>query len=57
MQQRDSRTNLQIAEETKRDGSAMKTLSLITIVFLPLTAIAVRLSNVAGRDVIADVEY
>ena len=41
MQQRDSRINIEIAEETKRDSSAMKTLALITIVFLPTTAVAV----------------
>jgi hypothetical protein len=31
----------QIARETKRDSSAMKSLSLLTMVFLPATAIAV----------------
>ena len=31
----------QIARETKRDSSAMKSISLLTMVFLPATAIAV----------------
>ena len=52
MQQRDSRTNLQIADETKKDSSAMKTLALITIVFLPLTAVAALFSM--GAFIFAD---
>jgi cytochrome b561 len=31
----------QIARETKRDSSALKSISLLTMVFLPATAIAV----------------
>jgi hypothetical protein len=42
MQQRDSRTNIDIADETRRDSSAMKSLALITTIFLPTTALAVR---------------
>jgi hypothetical protein len=42
MQQRDSHTNIDIAEETRRDSSAMKSLALITTIFLPTTALAVR---------------
>lgn len=34
-----------IARETKRDSSAMKSISLLTMVFLPATAIAVGLSH------------
>jgi hypothetical protein len=34
----------QIARETKRDSSAMKSLLLLTMVFLPTTAIAVSAS-------------
>jgi hypothetical protein len=34
-----------IARETKRDSSAMKSISLLTMVFLPATAIAVSLSH------------
>jgi hypothetical protein len=41
MQQRDSHYNLDIAEETKKDSSAMKSLALITMIFLPTTALAV----------------
>ncbi len=48
MQQRDNETNSGtattrdvIAEATKRDGSATKTISLLTMVFLPGTAVAV----------------
>jgi len=37
MQQRDSHIDIDIAEETKRDSSAVKTLALITIIFLPAT--------------------
>lgn len=44
MQQLDNRTNLQIAEETKRDSSATKSLALITAVFLPMTAISTMFS-------------
>ncbi|KAK5166241.1 uncharacterized protein LTR77_008502 [Saxophila tyrrhenica] len=40
MQQHDSRTNIEIATQTKRDSSAMKTLSLVSVIFLPLTAVA-----------------
>jgi hypothetical protein len=32
----------QVARDTKRDSSAMKSISLLTMVFLPATAIAVR---------------
>jgi hypothetical protein len=41
IQQRDTHINQRIAVETKRDGSAMKSLALITMIFLPTTAIAV----------------
>ncbi len=41
MQQRASHTNIDIAEETRRDSSAMKSLALITTIFLPTTALAV----------------
>jgi hypothetical protein len=41
MQQRDSHTNIDIAEETRKDSSAMKSLALITTIFLPTTALAV----------------
>jgi hypothetical protein len=34
----------QISRETKRDSSAMKSISLLTMVFLPATAIAVSFS-------------
>jgi hypothetical protein len=34
----------QIARETKRDSSAMKSISLLTMIFLPATAIAVSFS-------------
>lgn len=33
----------QVARETKKDSSAMKSISLLTMVFLPATAIAVGL--------------
>ncbi len=42
MQQRDSHNNIDIGEETRRDSSAMKSLALITTIFLPTTALAVR---------------
>jgi hypothetical protein len=42
MQQRAGHTNIDIAEETRRDSSAMKSLALITTIFLPATALAVR---------------
>lgn len=41
MQHRDSHINIDIAEETRRDSSAMKNLALITTIFLPTTALAV----------------
>jgi hypothetical protein len=50
MQQRDSRTNIDIAEETRRDSSAMKSLALITTIFLPTTARAVCTLLIIGRD-------
>ncbi|ERF70853.1 hypothetical protein EPUS_02375 [Endocarpon pusillum Z07020] len=40
MQQADSRTNIHIAEDTRKDSSAMKSLALITTIFLPTTALA-----------------
>ena len=45
MQQRDSQINHRIAVETQRDGSAMKSLALITMTFLPATAIAVSVTT------------
>lgn len=47
--QQDSRINISIAEDSKkiaaaakRDSSAMKTVSMLTLVFLPGTFVAVR---------------
>lgn len=48
MAQNDSRTNIAIAEasrriafETKRDSDAMKTIAALTMAFLPATFVAV----------------
>ena len=41
MQQQDSRTAHEIAIEAKRDGSVMKSIAFLTMVFLPGTAVAV----------------
>lgn len=41
IQQRDSQINLTIARETIKDSKAMKSISLLTFVFLPGTAMAV----------------
>ena len=41
--QHDSRLNLTIAEATKRDSSAMKTIAIVTMLFLPGAYIAVSL--------------
>lgn len=37
-----AKINVKIAEETHKDGSAMKTIAILTLIFLPGTAIAVR---------------
>lgn len=36
-----AKLTVKIAEETQNDGSAMKTISIVTLIFLPGTAIAV----------------
>jgi len=41
MQHHDNVNSKTIAEEAKKDGSAMKSLALVTTIFLPTTAIAV----------------
>jgi hypothetical protein len=41
MQHHDNENSKTIALEAKRDSSAMKSLALVTTVFLPTTAIAV----------------
>ena len=48
MSQKDSKTNIElaassasIAKETKRDGTAMKTIAILTMFFLPGTFLAV----------------
>jgi len=48
MQQRDSLVNLEVAKDSrrvaqasKRDSSAMKTLAVLTMVFLPATFVSV----------------
>jgi hypothetical protein len=41
MQQRDSHTNIDIAKETRKDSSAMKSLGLIITIILRTTAVAV----------------
>jgi hypothetical protein len=41
MSQKDALVNIEIATETKRDSSAMKTIAVLTMVFLPGTFIAV----------------
>ncbi len=51
MQQRDSRTNIDISEETRKDSSAMKSLALITTIFLPTTALAVRTVPISPDDI------
>lgn len=50
MSQKDSKTNIElaassasIAKETKRDGTAMKTIAILTMFFLPGTFLAVRI--------------
>ena len=56
--QRDNKLNLTIsrasktlAMSSKRDSSAMKTLALLSMVFLPGTAIAVRIYNIIFMNV------
>lgn len=55
MTQNDGRTNIAIAEasrriafETKRDSDAMKTIAALTMVFLPATFVAVSTLIAAG---------
>jgi hypothetical protein len=50
MAQKDARVNIQLAEtsatiarETKKDGSSMKAIAVLTMCFLPGTFLAVRL--------------
>jgi hypothetical protein len=41
--QRDSRINLRIAEAAQQDSRTMKTIALLTLIFLPGTLVAVSL--------------
>jgi len=41
MQQRVAEEQRLVAQETKRDSNAMKSIALLTMVFLPSTALAV----------------
>jgi hypothetical protein len=52
MAQKDAKVNIQlattstlIARETKKDGSSMKTIAVLTMCFLPGTFLAVRILN------------
>ena len=40
MTQQDSETNLSIAQATKNDSAAMKTIAALTMIFLPATAVS-----------------
>jgi hypothetical protein len=60
MQQRDSLVNLEVARDSrriaqasKRDSSAMKTIALLTMVFLPPTFVAVSAFAVVTFSAIA----
>ena len=40
-----ARATAQVAEETRQDSAAMKTIAILTLTFLPGTAVAVRYSH------------
>lgn len=40
MTQQDSETNMSIAQATKNDSAAMKTIAALTMIFLPATAVS-----------------
>lgn len=41
MAQTDNKLNISIASSTKKDSSAMKTVAVVTVIFLPGTFISV----------------
>lgn len=58
--QNDSLTNMSIADDTRKDSHAMKTIAVLTTVFLPATFTAVRFwqiespSNSLVQEIYAD---
>lgn len=43
-----SRVNLKVARMTRKDGSLMKSIALLTMIFLPATFVAVSLSTASS---------
>lgn len=51
-----SKSNLEIAKATKRDGNRMRSIAVLTMIFLPATFVAVRLcsfsENYLGKHIL-----
>lgn len=52
--QRDSKIQVRIGEDAKREASAMKAIAVVTMTFLPATFVSVGRSTLSTRDASAN---